>query len=176
MARNKVARLHCEETECYTPERVVLAVHELFPRFLDPATHISNPTKARLFHTKDDDGCCQDWSASHLPVFVNPPYGEVFEAWTYKVHEQAEKHVQIAALYPCGARFSTAYYQAHVLNRYLTCICFFNKRLDFHYLDGRPVGPSNIYDSQLCCFNVQPFEVYKAFGHLGKVVSTVVYP
>lgn len=146
-----LVRLNCKETVWLTPPEIMTRIHSLFPGgFLDPATEPNNPTSAKVFFT--EGGLDKDW-ATGLPVFVNPPYGKDLKFWCAKIRRTSEQSgAPIAALLPCGARFSTKYWQEEILSRYLSHICFLNKRVKFMRPDGT-LGKSNPYDSAIYFYN-----------------------
>jgi phage N-6-adenine-methyltransferase len=184
------------ENNCWiTPPEVIEPVHKFFPQgFLDPATEQNNPSRAKLFFTKETNGLVQDWhqvcQRDGLGVFVNPPYSLTatekeakeeppIRAWTAKIAQEAGKGgegLQILALLPCGARFSTKYFQNNVFHESLYTILFFRGRVKF--IDGRTgkVGKCNNYDSMLLGYNVDADRFYKCFGHLGTCFETVKLP
>jgi site-specific DNA-methyltransferase (adenine-specific) len=167
---NRGVYQQCNSVEWYTPphilERVRLYFGGRIP--LDPATASHNPTAAHRYFTEEDDGLQQDWRGNG--VFVNPPYGEDTSAWCAKIHAEAQKGVVIVALLPCGARFSTEYWQNHILVGDLKAICFVNKRVKFLDEDGEEQA-SNLYDSAIHGFNVDPDRFSEAFAVLGNVLQ-----
>jgi hypothetical protein len=102
-------------------------------------------------------------------VFLNPPYGKQIADWCAKLHEEADRGVPVIALLPCGARFSTEYWQTHVLTDQLTALCFLNQRLKFRNTQGEEQA-GNPYDSTLYGFNVEGPRFVRAFAPLGKVL------
>jgi phage N-6-adenine-methyltransferase len=159
----------CNSVEWYTPPAVLERVRDYFggPIPLDPATAPHNPTGALRFFTAEQDGLRQDWSRDG--AFVNPPYGAAMRDWCRKLHEEADRGVPVIALLPCGARFSTAYWQEHVLNGRLTAICFVQGRVAFVSPQGEaPAG--NPYDSAVYGFNADRERFARAFGPLGRIV------
>ncbi len=160
----------CESVEWYTPVGIVDRVRVYFGGTipLDPASPSHNPTGARKHFTEDDDGLTKCWEGDG--VFLNPPYGEVMSAWMAKVHEEAGKGTPIVALLPCGARFSTGYWQDFVLSEYLRAVCFVRGRVAFVNEHGEP-QKGNPYDSAIYGFNVTPDGFETAFKGLGKVLT-----
>lgn len=157
-----------QSTDYITPESILVPVRAYFGGKipLDPATIASNPTKAKRFFTPAEDGLSKGWSRKGN--FLNPPYGKEIREWVAKVHEQAEKGRIIIALLPCGARFSTKYWQDTVLTEWLTASCFVRGRIAFLREDGSK-ATGNPYDSMIYGFNVRPHKFAVHFGHLGKV-------
>jgi ParB family chromosome partitioning protein len=159
----------CEGVEWYTPPEIVGRVRDYFGGAipLDPATAPHNPTGAERHFTAADDGLAQDWSGAG--VFLNPPYGEAIADWCAKIHEEAGKGTPIVALLPCGARFSTEYWQDHILNDRLAALCFVRKRVKF--IDrGGEAQDSNPYDSAIYGFNTDAPRFAEAFAPLGVVL------
>jgi phage N-6-adenine-methyltransferase len=147
-----------------TPPEVLAAIRDYFgaPIPLDPATR---------FFTKTDDGLARPWKAG---VFVNPPYSKSdgekippIRLWIAKIHAEAERGTEILALLPCGARFSTGYWQDHALVPELRAVCFVRGRVNF--IDGRTgvQKKANTYDSMIYGFNADPERFAEAFRRLG---------
>lgn len=153
-----------------TPQPLLDRVRDYFggPIPLDPAAEPTNWTRAERFFTPEEDGLARTWDA--WGVFVNPPYGKFIRAWTGKIAEEAAKGTAIIALLPCGARFSTKYWQHDILNGTLTCACFVRGRVPFVGPDGKPVK-ANTYDSMLYGFNADLAQFARAFKTLGKCFS-----
>jgi len=87
--------------------------------------------------------------------------------WAAKIHEQVRRGVPLIALLPCGARFSTEYWQDHILINELRAVCFVRKRIDFiDGATGRP-GKSNNYDSMFYGYNVDRERFMAAFSSTG---------
>lgn len=159
-----------------TPPQLLVPVGSYFPGGripLDPATLPSNPTNAERFFTERDDGLTRPWDG---PVFVNPPYSRTRKSqrvppirlWAAKIHEEALRGQEILALLPCGARFSTAYWQDCILGaKELNALCFIRGRVKF--INGRTgkIGKQNTYDSMFYGFNVSWRRFKKAFSALG---------
>jgi hypothetical protein len=173
-----------------TPEDILEPTREYFggPIPLDPCTTSDNPTKATRFFTEEDDGLAQPWD---YPVFMNPPYSnsehlytvktrgeELFGLprrmfssqivlWTAKVLQESRRHTPIIALLPCGARFSTEYWQDHILSSHLNAICFKRGRAAFIDEATGKAAKGNIYDSQILGYNVDIDRFCRAFGKIG---------
>lgn len=172
-------RLVCKSEVWITPSLVLDPVMRYFggPIPLDPCTEPDNPTQACFFFTAEDDGLAQDWTAfgAWNGVFVNPPYGEALKDWLAKISSVAafECPVPILALLPCGARFSTGYFQQFLATPQLNTVCWIKGRVSFlrpcdeglfrHYerADGNP------YDSALYGLNVDWSRFKACFGELG---------
>jgi ParB family chromosome partitioning protein len=165
----------CKIVEWYTPPAIVERVRDYFggPIPLDPATAPHNPTGALRFFTAELDGLAQDWSG--VGAFVNPPYGKVMSDWCRKVHEETAKGLPLIALLPCGARFSTAYWQDYILTGQLTAICFVRGRVAFVGPDGEE-QQGNPYDSAVYGFNTDCERFARAFGPLGRCVRCEPLP
>lgn len=145
---------------------------------LDPCTESDNPTKAVEFFTEKDDGLARVW---HAPSFINPPYSKTREdetippmrLWAAKIGEEARRGQEIIALLPCGARFSTKYWQANILIERMHAVCFVNRRIQF--VDGRTGttrSGQNNYDSAVYGFNVDPERFCKVFSSMGATFAT----
>ena len=162
----------CRCVEYYTPENILDCTRTYFggPIPLDPATIGTNPTKAEMFYTQVADGLSLPWDRD---VFVNPPYGRVIKDWTKKICESSELGTQIIALLPCGARFSTRYWQDNILSSKLGAVCFIRGRVSFLDEYGNKVG-QDPYDSAIYGFNVFQDRFLDAFGRLGKVLRITV--
>jgi phage N-6-adenine-methyltransferase len=162
-----------------TPHSALSPVRRYGPIGLDPCTESSNPAGASRFFTAADDGLVQSW-VGYGTVFVNPPYSYTQEEkdegseppirlWARKIHAEAKLGVVIIALLPCGARFSTEYWQDHVLVQELTAVCFWRGRIPF--IDGTTgkVGKGNNYDSMFYGFNVDAARFAEVFSQHGAV-------
>jgi phage N-6-adenine-methyltransferase len=163
-----------KETIYMTPENILQAVREVYDGVieLDPATEHNNPTRARFFFTKETNGLIP-WWRPYGKVFVNPPYGKEIVPFIKKIADEAAAGTSILALLPCGARFSTKYWQNSALNQYLNGICFIRGRVKFLRKDGT-VAKQNPYDSQIYAYNI-PFSLFRyAFKHLGKCIKTEI--
>ncbi len=158
----------CKAVEWYTPEEILERVRDYFGGVipLDPATVPDNPTGAERFFTAKQNGLSQSWGGSG--AFVNPPYGKTISEWCAKIHEEAGSGLPIIALLPCGARFSTEYWQEHILSGELTAVCFVRGRVGF-VSEGGDKQAGNPYDSAIYGFNADPTKFAAAFGVLGKV-------
>lgn len=138
---------------------------------LDPATTPDNPTRARVFFTRSDDGLGRSWREPGV-VFVNPPYGggTRFQDWCRKIDAEARLGQEILALLPCGARFSTRYFQDYILSSYLEAVCFIRGRVKFIPMENQK-DPGNNYDSALYGFNVNPDRFAEHFTSLGVCIG-----
>jgi hypothetical protein len=156
----------CNSEQWFTPSDIVDRVRAYFngPIPLDPATAAHNPTGAVRFFTTEDDGLRQSWSGGG--VFVNPPYGEQTPDWCRKIREESDAGLPIVALLPCGARFSTEYWQEEVLSDRLRALCFVRGRVAFVNPEGQEQA-GNPYDSAIYGFNVDRERFRAAFGVLG---------
>jgi hypothetical protein len=156
----------CKSVEWYTPEPILERVRLVLDGIpLDPATSTTNPTHAQKYYTKFDDGLAQSWN---VPWFVNPPYGHTFPVWCQKIGESA-MGMRGLALLPCGARFSTRYFQKHILLcPGLSSVCWIRGRVKFLREDGIP-APQNPYDSAIYGFRIVPEIFRAAFDTLGAV-------
>lgn len=166
----------CKDTIYITPEKVLAPIRRYFggPIPLDAATEKNNPTKALQFFTIEDNALVQTWLP---PTFVNPPFGGEIVPFMKKIHEEAvrDRTRPILALLPCGARFSTKYWQAHALVPELHAICFVKGRVKFLRPDGS-VAKQNPYDSQIYGYNIDIKTFNDSFKDLGKCVYTSILP
>jgi hypothetical protein len=155
-------------TEWFTPAVILDAVRECLGGAidLDPATTPDNPTGATHFFTAKDDGLSRPWD---WPTLVNPPYGGVTPDWCKKIHDEAQRGAVILALLPCGARFSTGYWQERILHERLAAVCFHRGRVKFVAEGGE--RPGNPYDSAIYGFNASPRKFARAFVPLGTVLE-----
>ncbi|HET6497159.1 MAG TPA: DNA N-6-adenine-methyltransferase [Thermoleophilia bacterium] len=153
-----------------TPEWVLDLVRAYFggPIPLDPCTEPSNPARATAFFTEETDGLAQSW-AGYGGWFVNPPYSLTPEMqaagitvppirlWAAKIHAAATASPEAGiALLLCGARFSTGYWQDHILIPKLRATCFVRGRISFRHGITGMTGNSNNHDSMFYGFNVDP--------------------
>lgn len=173
-----------------TPPEELDLVRRYAPVGLDPCTGPDNPTDAKHYYTEEDDGLAQDWDGYGL-VFVNPPYSltdvEKEEArrlgvpitppirlWAAKIAEQAMEGVTIIALLPCGARFSTGYWQDNILIPELQAMCFVRGRIKFIDAATGQRGRGPNYDSLYYGFNVDRrlfCDVFRDHGAVFGVIS-----
>lgn len=148
---------------------------------LDPCTEASNPSGALRYFTAADNGLAKDWRGYGL-VFCNPPYSRTpaeeaakveppIRPWSRKIHEQAVLGVTIVALLPCGARFSTAYWQDHILVPELVAACFWRGRIPFINGKTGEVGSDNNYDSMIYGFNVNVERFCEVWAPYGAVFA-----
>jgi phage N-6-adenine-methyltransferase len=167
---HNLAERESKKADWYTPQYLLSAPRAYFGGTipLDPCTSADNPTAAKRFYTKETNGLERDWSR-HDGVFVNPPYGKKFgfHAFIEKIHLEAEKGLPIWALLPCGARFSTKYWQEHILNEYVDAVCFIDHRVSFEDPPGTP-HKGNLYDSIYYGLNVDPVRFAEAAWNLGR--------
>lgn len=156
----------CESTQWYTPEEILAPTRALFGGRipLDPATRADNPTGALRFFTPIQDGLRQSWEGDGF--FINPPYGKNFKVWTKKIRVEVEKGTKGIGLLPCGARFSTRYWQRDILNDQLTAICFVKGRVPFLRPDGTKATQNN-YDSAIYGWNIDPDWFGAVYGIVG---------
>ena len=158
----------CAETVYCTPDYLAKALRDYYGGEIpfDAATLASNPLEAVKFCTEKQDGLLTPWEPR---TFVNPPYGEEISAWTEKIHLEAAGQREVIALLPCGARFSTNYWQWDILASELDVILFVKGRVGF--LDARgEQRKQNPYDSAFYGFNVDVRRFCACMGHLGKIV------
>lgn len=158
----------CRHTEWQTPERILRPVRRYGRGIgLDPATAPNNPTGARSFYTKDDDGLALPWGGHGL-VFVNPPYGRELRRWVAKIHTEAVLGAEIVALLP-GQRFEQAYWQTNLFIEQLTALVAVRGRLDFT-IPGRSAKGSNPFGSFLYIFNGNAALAATFFRDVGMVM------
>jgi hypothetical protein len=81
---------------------------------------------------------------------------------------EAARGQTILALLPCGARFSTGYFQDHVLSP-TNAVCFVRGRVRF-LQDGVPCK-NNPYDSAIYGYNVDARRFAACLGPLGRALS-----
>jgi phage N-6-adenine-methyltransferase len=164
-----------------TPEAALAPVRRYETIGLDPCTQPSNPVGALHFFTAADNGLERPWSGHGL-VYVNPPYSLTakekrlkleppIRPWSRKIHAEAACGVPIVALLPCGARFSTEYWQDNILVPELVVACFWRGRIKFiNGRTGKP-GKGNNYDSMFYGFNVDVERFAWAFAPHGAVFA-----
>ncbi len=162
-----------------TPPEILEPVRDYFqgPIPLDPCTEPDNPTEALNYLAID--GLRRRWAYSS---FVNPPYSKLpgdtvppIRRWAAKIHDEAKRGTEIIALLPCGARFSTGYWQDHVLTCYLDAVCFVRGRVSFINAEtGTRKKGQNNYDSMIYGYNIDVRRFMRAFGTLGCCTPTSV--
>lgn len=91
--------------------------------------------------------------------------------WAMKIHETVRKGTPLIALLPCGARFSTKYWQRCILNHELSAMCFVEGRIPFIGPDGKP-GKGNLYDSIYYGYNLDANRFDSCFKSMGAVLKT----
>lgn len=165
-------RLKGESNVYITPPRIADRVRLHFGGVIpcDAATEPNNPLGAATYFTEETNGLAQPWPNK---VFVNPPYsGGAMKDWCRKIDEEARRGCEIVALLPCGARFSTRYWQDYILTGVLDHICFVRGRVAFARPDGS-IAKQNPYDSQILGFNTfdPAMRFLDSFGPLGKVLE-----
>lgn len=168
-----------------TPESALRPVRSYAPIGLDPCTLPSNPAGAQHFFTEKENGLLLPWDGYGL-VYVNPPYSQTEEEkarkepppmriWAKKIHDEAARGVTIIALLPCGARYSTGYFQDHALCHEMCAMCFHRGRVPFiNGLTGK-VGKQNNYDSQYIGYNVERPRFGAAFRDVGATLLVERY-
>lgn len=100
----------------------------------------------------------------------------LFALWTAKIREavtMTARGVMGFALLPCGARFSTRYWQRDIFQGRLTAALYPLGRVPFLRIDGTP-AKQNPWDSQLLLFNGDPYRFRDCFEHLGSVLKVEV--
>lgn len=179
-ARVNLADKRCLSTEYWTPDEIMDPVREYFGGTidLDPATHPSNPTRARFFFTEADDGLAQSWNIDADPdyfadIFVNPPFGKGLRDWVKKIREAAERGHRVVALLP-GQRFEQRYWQENLFLRQLTTLVMVTKRISFLVPEVSADGAlgtlrkkGNTYGSMLYCYNGDHFNAAACFAGIG---------
>jgi site-specific DNA-methyltransferase (adenine-specific) len=122
----EAALLSSEDDTWQTPPEELTFVRAVGDIVLDPATAVSNPTRAPVYYAlehhnpKFRNGLTAPWAqlltvfrsmpAFRNPlVFLNPPYGRALAPWCAKVREEATKGAQIITLTP--ARTDTGWWQ-----------------------------------------------------------------
>ena len=163
----------CENTEWYTPERVLGPVNAYYESqglpgiMFDPATSEANPTGATRFLTKADNGLESAWESN---AFLNPPYGKEMKDWLFKMKDAAENHVTVMALLP-ASRWEQEYFQRCVFNSHLDGFVLIRKRLQFIREDGTACK-SNPYASLLYGYNVGDWHSFeRCMSEIGTVVK-----
>ena len=159
----------CDSIEWHTPDRVLDPVKAYFGGsiHLDPATAQANPTGARKFYTKSDNGLLHPWADR---TFLNPPYGAEMKDWLYKLANEARRGAEIIALLP-ASRWEQYYFQAHAFNENLSGFVLIRKRVRFINGNTGEVCPSNPYASILFGYNIATWTAFREAMH---TIGTVV--
>jgi len=158
---------NCKFTEWRTPEYVLEMVRLYYGGDipLDPATNSTNPTRAKLFFTEEDNGLIQPWDTG---VFVNPPYGEDLQQWMIKIGTSSNNFNEILALLPTN-RWSTKYVHNYFYNEnHLKNMVVFDHRVGFVNAAGEAIK-NNVYGSILWGFNTDQDKFYECFEPFGTV-------
>jgi len=146
-----------------TPSVLVEPIRNFFGGMidLDPATTLDNPTGARHFFTKAENGLEQSWGGFES-VFINPPYSQ---EWYRKIANEvtagAAETIALLKASPC-----TRWAQEVILPP-ASAVCFIKGRLTF----GNETSPAG-FGSWLVYFGSQRRRFAKVFGDLGWVVPT----
>ena len=171
----------CKNIQWYTPDSILDLARCYFggPVPVDPANGISNPTKAIVsIDGQNGNGLELSWKelgqiankegSKSSTVWVNPPYGKEIREWCHKIYIESLQGVEILALLPCGARFSTKYWQSYILSQKLNAVCFIKGRVSF--IDGGTgqKAKGNIYDSAIYGYNIDRNKFINTIGQLGK--------
>lgn len=174
----------CKNIEWYTPDRVLDLVRDYYGGQIpvDPANGISNPTEALVsINELIGNGLELSWKklgrdalelgANSDGVWLNPPFGKVIRDWCKKIYIESLQETEIIALLPCGARFSTGYWQEYILSQRLNAICFIKGRVSF--IDGNTgiKAKGNIYDSAIYGYNIDTNKFVDTIGQLGKTIT-----
>lgn len=154
-----------ESKEWYTPPKIIERVLMIFDEIdLDPCSNSKTKPNvpARQLYTKEDDGLAHDW---HGRVYMNPPYGDVIDAWISKlIVEYQAGHVDTAiALIP--SRTDTDWFWP--VWRYP--ICFVHGRLKFITPDG--TNGSAPFASAIAYLGDDVRSFARWFGDLGHIVG-----
>jgi len=169
----------CRDVEWFTPPEIVDAVRRVFGGEigLDPCTVKSNPTKARRFFTKEDDGIrsgCFWWCYDEAKkgIFVNPPYGKEMYRWIEKTVTTVDcnqvEAIPAALLLAASSRWDQPGWH-RIFSHALTAMVLFRGRVK--YLDAKgEVAKSPPYPSILFFYNVDPSRVEASFDPPHKVV------
>jgi hypothetical protein len=168
--------LSSDDDTWQTPPDELEMVRRVGEIFLDPATALSNPTKAALYcalgHREPHlaNGLLAPWKTllrcapeeTRNPlVFLNPPYGRALAAWTEKVIKEAARGAQIITLTP--SRTDTNWWQD--LAQAATAGQFRKGRITFY--DSRTGKPAETWDKKKKVWRVTsaPFPVF--YGYFG---------
>ena len=143
-----------------TPEDIANRVRLIDAIGLDPATSQDNPMGAKTFFTTATDGWKQSWAGYGL-VYVNPPYGRVYNRrWAYKIATEG-KESEIVALVAArtGSRWFSWMWEADRM-------CFVTGRLTFVGAEhGAP------FDSALCYWGDRAKSFDRAMKDLGTLIT-----
>lgn len=138
-----------------TPDKYLAPVRSYFGGVIpmDPATEPDNPTRARRFYTKKDNGLIQDWGPQ---VFINPPFsaGELIP-FLKKINELAKAGTEIIALLSV-TRSETNNWQALLPIKEQNAECFVRQRIKFL----RPVHRDGVKNYEEAGSNTQPSAFY----------------
>lgn len=189
--RKKPVDKLAEFNDWQTPRSILDPIHELAGGQigLDPATAPDNPSRAKTFFTKEDDGLSRSWK-DHGLVFLNPPYGRVvqdgrklndFLWWTEKVRREAREGVPIVTLYS-NARKETKAWQQTVFCNGITAMTYVKGRVEFvippAQVEARrragkkkPEGGGNANSNELYFYNIDYDLILPIFMRVGLTVK-----
>ena len=150
--------------EWLTPPDIIRALGEFD---LDPCAPISRPwDMAKKHYTRVDNGLLLPWEGR---VWLNPPYGKETFRWMARLSEHKSG---IALIY---ARTETKGFQDHVLAK-AEALFFFDYRLQFYHVSGRPGESSSGAPSVLVSYSEADTAAIAASGLGGKLVRISMEP
>lgn len=125
--------------EWSTPLSIIEAVQEVLGTIdLDPCSDEAKTVPATKRFKEKDDGLAKEWAGK---VYMNPPYGDVIDAWVTKLiasHESGEVPEAIALV---PSRTDTAWFRK--FDRY--SVCFIDGRLKFGGQENSAPFPSAVF-------------------------------
>lgn len=148
---NKGKRSFPETDRRLTPEYILEAVREFAPDgriALDPCTEPDNPTDAKVYYTREDDGLARDWNSIAERggvVFVNPPFS-VRAMWDERAIDAARSGGEVFVV--SSSDHTTSWWECLYTKGFTPCLL--RKRLKCEYPgDGRQrdVGPCTVWYS-----------------------------
>lgn len=161
-----------ERMDWRTPESILQLVSSVAVNGrigLDPATELSNPTKADHWIAPPSDGLQASWRARGL-VFINPPYGREICRWTRKMRNEAaaDPDGEYLALVP--GRVDTRWWHEDVLTA--SAICLWRGRIRFVPPDGFvSKGESAAFPSAFVYWGARSGEFRRVFEPHGWVIQ-----
>ena len=151
--------------EWYTPDKYIQSARRVMGCIdIDPATSLqANKTvQAEVIYTAEDSGLQYDWYGR---VWLNPPYGNLTEAFVTKLITQYRTGITTEAILLVNSHATdTKWFQP--LWDYL--LCFTNHRINFYALDGLGVGST--HGSVFVYFGDNQDGFAKGFSEYGNIV------
>lgn len=151
--------------EWYTPDKYIQSARKVMGLInIDPATSLqaNKIVQAEVIYTAEDSGLQYDW---HGRVWLNPPYGNLTEAFVTKLVTQYQTGITTEAILLVNSHATdTKWFQP--LWDYL--LCFTDHRINFYAPGGSGVGST--HGSVFVYFGDNKHGFAKEFSEYGNIV------